>query len=172
MKARTILWLAAPLLVACDAAAPTPQDAPDTPDDPMVTASQYFTPRYLENWAKRDFCKEEEERERFIAAIEADPSHPGHPIQIAREHAEWVTEIRADPSHPLHWLGHELSLEYKVVEREPKPWLSYCKNPRPPDHMEGLFRTKRITRDELDEHYERIRIEWEAKQGPALRGAK
>ncbi len=31
MKPRTILWLAAPLLVACDAAAPTPQDALDTP---------------------------------------------------------------------------------------------------------------------------------------------
>ena len=172
MKPRTILWLAAPLLVACDAAAPTPQDAPDTPDDPMVTASQYFTPRYLENWAKRDFCKEEEERERAIAAIEADPSHPANPIQLARKHAERVTKIRADPSHPLHSIGHELSLEYKEVEMEPKPWLSYCKNPRPPDHMEGLFRTKRITRDELDEHYERIRIEWEAKQGPALRGAK
>ncbi len=38
--------------------------------------------------------------------------------------------------------------------------------------MPGLFRTGRITRDELDEHDERLRIEWEAKHGPALRGAK
>ncbi len=78
MKPRTILWLAAPLLVACDAAAPTPQDAPDTPDDPMVTASQYSA-SYLETWAERDFCKEEEEDERAIAAIEATRRTHGIP---------------------------------------------------------------------------------------------
>ncbi len=83
-----------------------------------------------------------------------------------------MTKIRADPSHPEHSIGHELSLEYKPVKREPKPWLSYCKNPRPPDYWPGLFRTGRITREELDEYDERLRIEWEAKQGPALRGAK
>ncbi len=174
MKARNILWLAVLAVVACDAAAPPPQaalepgDCPFSrlwegrcwkPGDPLMTTSLYIP----ESWAERDFCREEEEAERRRAEIDADPSHPEHPLQLARRHAEWVAEIRSDPSHPQYSIRHLLADEY--IEREPRPWLSYCKNPRP-------FRTGRIYGWEITEENERLRREWEAKHGPALRGAK